>query len=201
MKLRDKYHFPQSYNLYQTAPVVSCFAAFLQHSKRPQMNKLRAKLSILTCSVCLCATFAIPGMANTYRWVDDNGVVNYAERKPRGISEDRVTVVAGDDSAASARNSSSSASPVPATGGMPPLDDRQEQMMAELQRNEANRQEQVATIRKDNCERSRRVLNNLSVNNRIRVRAEDGNERVITEEERQQRIAEAQQGIVANCDS
>jgi hypothetical protein len=173
------------------------------------MNKLSAKLSILTCCASLCATFAMPGIADTYRWVDDNGVVNYAERKPRGVSEDRVTVVEGDESSASARSSGSTASPAPtagltsqtATSGMPPLDDRQEQMMAELQQNEANRQEQVATIRKDNCERSRRVLNNLSVNNRIRVRGEDGNERIITEEERQQRIAEAQQGIVANCDA
>ena len=172
------------------------------------MIKLSAKLSIFISSACLCTTFAIPGFADTYRWVDDNGVVNYAERKPRGIPAERVTVIEGDSaslsvasqqpSPAPARNYSTSTAP---TSGMPALDDRQQDMMAELQQNEATRQEQVAKIRKDNCERSRRVLDNLSVNNRIRVRGDDGNERVITEPERQQRIAEAQQGIVANCDA
>jgi len=172
------------------------------------MIKSSAKLSIFMSGICLCATFAMPSIADTYRWVDDNGIVNFAERKPRGIPDERVSVVEGDNAGSAASNRRPSTTPldtlaVPTapTGSLPKLDDRQQQMMAELQQNEATRQEQVTKIRKDNCERSRRVLDNLSVNNRIRVRADDGGERVITEQERQQRITEAQQGIVANCDA
>ena len=34
------------------------------------------------------------------KWVDDNGVVNYAERKPRGVPENRITVIAGSNAQA-----------------------------------------------------------------------------------------------------
>ena len=73
--------------------------------------------------------------------------------------------------------------------------------MAKLQANEQERQDTIAKIRKDNCERSRRVLDNLSSRGRIRLNQEDGSQRMMPEEERQQRIEEAQKGIVANCDS
>jgi len=72
-------------------------------------------------------------------------------------------------------------------------------MLDQLQQAEKARRDEIARIREANCTRSREVLERLSVAGRIRVNDPDGQQRVMPEEERQQRIAEAQQGIVTNC--
>ena len=53
----------------------------------------------------------------------------------------------------------------------------------------------------ENCQRSRDVLSRLTLKSRIRVRDEDGEYRVMPEEERQDRIAQAQEGIALYCAS
>ena len=72
-------------------------------------------------------------------------------------------------------------------------------MLNDLQSAEAARKQEVARIRESNCERSRRVLDRLSATARIRVRDDSGEERIMGEDERQNRIAEAQQGVAENC--
>jgi hypothetical protein len=156
------------------------------------------------------ALMAVSSHADTYRWVDDNGVVNYSERVPRGIPSERVTKMA--DSSAKHKGASAttqagdtSTAALSGTGtsqrAQQPLNEDQQNLLEGLQAAEQQRQEQVARIRQDNCERSRRVLNNLSVRSRIRIRAEDGSERVLSEEERQERIADAQRGVAENCEA
>lgn len=149
--------------------------------------------------------------ADTYMWVDDKGVVNYAERKPRNVPEDRIRLV----SDRATRPSSSPAqtlafqpsSPSPSSPSATNsdandnLDEDQRAMLRDLQAAEAERQAQVAKIREENCSRSRRVLNNLQTSGRLRVVGEDGGKRVMTESERSERIAAAQEGIAANCES
>ena len=81
------------------------------------------------------------------------------------------------------------------------MNEDQQEMLRELQTAEADRQEQVARIRQDNCDRSRRVLNNLTAKDRVRVRDDNGIERSLPEDERQQRIADAQRGIVEFCET
>ena len=91
---------------------------------------------------------------------------------------------------------------VPAqSGAQAPLNEDQQKMLRALEAAEQQRLEQVAKIRQDNCDRSRRVLANLSAKSRIRLRGEDGTERVLGEDERQERIAAAQRGVATNCDA
>ncbi len=158
-----------------------------------------------------CLMFALIGAAHadTYRWVDENGVVNFAEQKPRGVPDEAVTRIgSGERSARTSAPPASSPQPQStdyAPAGVPAdsseLSEDQQEMLRELQEAETDRQEQVAKIRQDNCDRSRRVLNNLSAKSRIRVRDASGSERALSEDERQQRIADAQRGIVENCES
>ena len=168
------------------------------------MTKLAAKLGLLMCALTGTA------FADTYRWVDANGVVNYAEQMPRGVPAEQVTKIASTSgSRASSANSrtTTSAQPAPVNrapalpSSQPELNEDQQEMLRELQSAEADRQEQVARIKQDNCDRSRRVLNNLTAKDRIRVRDNDGTERTLPEDERQQRIADAQRGIVEFCNS
>ena len=147
--------------------------------------------------------------ADTYRWVDDNGIVNYAERVPRDVPAERVSRISSNEAQRSATPtpvqssvSSTAASTRPGnTDSQVPLNTNQKEVMRDLEAAEAVRQQQVAKIRQDNCLRSQRVLTNLSAKSRIRVRGEDGVERAIGEDERQQRIIDAQRGVAENCDS
>ncbi len=73
-------------------------------------------------------------------------------------------------------------------------------MRDELDRATAEREAELASERRDYCEKSRQLLQRLQASDRVRIRAEDGTERIIGEDERQQRITDAKDGIVANCE-
>ena len=144
--------------------------------------------------------------ADTYTWVDANGVVNYSERKPRGVPESRIRVmksrgpgVPSTPAPAFEYEAQSSNTPSSNAGQQTDLSEDQQAMLQDLQATEAARQEQVAKIRADNCERSRRVLSNLTSMGRIRVTSAEGENRVMPEDERNRRIEEAQRGIAENC--
>ena len=72
-------------------------------------------------------------------------------------------------------------------------------MLDNLKKTEPARKEEIARIREANCARSQGVLDRLSNSGRVRVKGPDGQEVMMSEEERQSRIEEAQRGIVANC--
>ena len=81
------------------------------------------------------------------------------------------------------------------------LTSAQQEMLDRLQRQEQQRQDDLARVKAENCERSRSVLARLTIKDRIRVQGEDGYQRIMGEDERQSRIAEAQQGIARYCES
>jgi hypothetical protein len=138
--------------------------------------------------------------ADIYRWVDENGVVNYSQRQPEGVRAERVSAITG-ERVTPAATTATPPSPAPAAGAQTgdQLTEAQQQMLADLQAAEQARQAEVARIRQANCEQARDLLDRLTARGRIRVRGDDGVERVLPEEERQQRIEEAQRGIVVNC--
>jgi hypothetical protein len=170
------------------------------------MRKFALKIGFIVASLSI---FMSSANADTYRWVDDSGVVNYSEKKPRGIAPERVTKVASEGKGRSQSPAAPAAVAAPVSqtvrtpssngGNDQNLSKEQQEMLSQLKTVESGRQQQLAKIRQDNCERSRRALDNLSANARIRVRGEDGGQRVLPEEERQQRISEAQRGVVVNC--
>lgn len=170
-------------------------------------------VGLFTTSLTILGSSPAPAFADTYRWVDANGIVNYSERKPRGIPDSQVTVVSDRSSRPSStpnanalpQTTSSRAPAARASGlpseGQPGLNDEQQAMLDRLQAAEVERQAQVEQIRNDNCNRARQVLANLSSRGRIRVVGADGEERVLPEDERTSRIEEAQRGVASNCDA
>lgn len=153
----------------------------------------------------------IPGVVSAasdgavYRWVDENGVVNYTQLKPEGVAAERVSA-----NGATARNSRSvssapasgqpEVSSVSAEGGSDlPLTEAQERMLDDLKEVEAERQAEISKIKKANCEEARSVLANLTSRGRIRVVGDDGEYRVMPEDERQERIDTAQKAVALNC--
>lgn len=147
--------------------------------------------------LALCALPLLMG-ASVYRWVDEDGVVNYTQMKPEGIDAELVSADTG-------QRVSTAEPPVQtpdadrAVDGKQALTDNQESMLADLRAAEAARQEEIAKVREANCRQARDVLERITSRGRVRIRADDGSERVMPEDERQERIAEAQRGVAANC--
>lgn len=136
--------------------------------------------------------------ADVYRWVDANGVVNYTQQKPAGINA--VLISSTGRVRSSNPPPAAMVEPIPAPGAAAPeLTSEQQKMLDDLKTAEAERLVAYEAAKKDNCERSRRVLEYLSANGRVRVRADDGSQKVLPEDERQQRIADAQRGVAENC--
>lgn len=151
----------------------------------------------------LCCLPALMG-AEVYRWVDEHGVVNYTQQQPTNVASERV--VAGQAAPSRPPGDSQTRAEPPAAAasgaGQPPADrltDAQREALKGLEAAEQARQQELANIRKANCERAQGVLERLTTRGRMRVRDAEGNEQIMTEEERQQRIAEAQRGVVENC--
>ncbi len=164
----------------------------------------RSRILVTMASLFIAGTLGTGHVyADTYMWVDGNGVVNYAERMPRNVEASRVTRISDNNvtgsSASNSGNDSQINAPQNSATDEENLSDSQQQMLAELQSAEAERQAKIAAVRKDNCERSRRLLDNLSSVSRVRVVADDGSESVMREEDRIARIEQAQRGIATNC--
>lgn len=132
-----------------------------------------------------------------YRWVDETGVVNYTQQKPRGTESEAI--VTGGGSSSTTRAVKEAPEPVTSMATGEPLSAEQEKMLEGLRAAEQVRQTEIAKIKQDNCQQSRDVLSRLTLKNRIRVRGENGEYSVMPEDERQDRINKAQENIARYC--
>ncbi len=164
----------------------------------------------------LCLAFGIMSVAvarDYYVWVDEDGVTNFSERSPRGRNARHVTDstpfgepadstdarrpgrqrpdATAEESGAD-RNTPTNADSQP--GGQQQIDPDE---LASEQREEL--EQQIAETRRKNCDLGKRNLARLQAYARIRVEGEDGEERLLTEEEKQARIDEAREIILDNC--
>jgi hypothetical protein len=142
--------------------------------------------------------------AGVYRWVDANGVVNYTQQQPPGVNADHIEADSGrrlDDAATPPESAPAAAADTTATAqpSKDRLTDAQREALAGLEAAEQGRRDELANLKKANCERAQGVLDRLSANGRIRVRDADGIDRAMTEDERQERIGKAQHDVVDNC--
>jgi hypothetical protein len=129
-------------------------------------------------------------MAQTYKWVDQNGVVSYSQTPPPSIPVEIIDI-----------------QPPPAadvSDGKEELK-RLRQQSADnwedlQQEKEAQRKAQAAEeIRKKNCTAARSNLEKLLNSSNRMMQTADGDYLRLTESERQQRIQTAREQIEANC--
>jgi hypothetical protein len=136
--------------------------------------------------------------AEIYRWVDESGTINYTQHKPIGVDFTQLTT-AGRPVHVSRRSADAKA------GVEDPAKDKlskaEQALLDDRKARQEERQAEIARIRDANCSKSRRMLTRLTATERIRIRENNGDERVMTEDERQQRISNTQQNIVDNCAS
>lgn len=156
------------------------------------MRKFANLLLVLAATPLLMA-------ADVYRWTDSNGVVNYTQQKPEGVNA--VLISSSGRVRADSRSSEPAQVqpiPTPAADGSQ-LNADQQKMLDDLKVAEAQRKEAFETARADNCRRATTALEQLSVNGRVRVRDANGEQVMLGEDERQERIALAQKGVAENC--
>ncbi len=155
------------------------------------MNRpsIRALLSIALASIAFAAS-----ADQVYRWVDEDGVVNYTQQKPRDTVAEQLTISTG-----APRVMDTTPAPIvsPATGQE--LNADQQKMLEGLRAVEQARKNEIAKIKQENCQKSRSVLSRLTIKNRIRVKDETGEYQIMGEDERQERIQKAQEGIAQYC--
>ena len=140
--------------------------------------------------------------AEIYRWVDQNGVVNYTQQRPSNVNVDvdveQITTRTGARRVVGEIPATPAPAPIIGENQQGDLTDDQQAMLERLRNAEAVRQDQVAEIRTSNCKQARTMLQDLQARGRVRVR--DGDSvRIMDEDERQQRIGEAQEGVAVNC--
>ena len=137
--------------------------------------------------------------AEYYTWVDESGVVNYSERQPQGFSADHIT---GSQRFGYQRN-------VPDPAPDPNRTSENEQapagamddaaIEAQIAGERARFDQEIAAAKKSNCAIGKRNLAQLEAYARIRVRDDDGTERVLDDSEKSERIDKARQTIRENC--
>ncbi|MDP4597265.1 MAG: DUF4124 domain-containing protein [Pseudomonadales bacterium] len=144
--------------------------------------------------------------ANTYSqgtyyvWVDENGITNYAQQSPKGLNAEQVTSArrfgdgkfpANDLLTLPSRGSRPGARAEPISTAVDP-----DEVIAEQK---ATMAAKIAQQKTTNCEIGKKNLTSLEMFKHIRVKAEDGTEKVLSDEERAQRTATARQVIRENC--
>jgi hypothetical protein len=129
-------------------------------------------------------------MAQTYKWVDQNGVVNYSHTMPPSLQAETVDIQTTSSESTSESN------------------DRLKNLTQHLEDNREDRQlakeaehkaRQAAESRQRNCAAARSNLQKLlNLGNRM-IKTADGNYLRLSENERQQRIQTTRAQIEANC--
>jgi len=147
-------------------------------------------------AVCGFLASAATGEDEYYTWVDENGVTNYAERNPQGynaqfISSSRPFGYLRDSGRPQAQRQDS------ANTESTTLDESDSGISMEAERQAIA--QQIAEAKRSNCEMGKRNLARLEAFRRIRVSDENGEERLLSDEEKAQRINETRQIIRENC--
>lgn len=159
---------------------------------------------------CLIAS-AASAAKDYYVWVDEDGVTNYSERNPQGVEaqhitsgqrfgervEDPVRRRPGRRSTPEESEPEQAVAPSPGGGSAAGGGEVDPDALIEEERQAIAAK--IAETKRENCEIGKRNLAQLQAYARIRVKGEDGQERILTPEERQAKIDEARQIVRDNC--
>ena len=141
--------------------------------------------------VALALTLAAASAhAAMYKWTDQNGTVQYGQFPPTGVQAERISA-------------SGTTHKVEAPDGKSPQQRLQEleqqQKQQEGEAAEARGAQQRQDLREQNCKIAQKNLAVLQEDGHHRVRLPDGTVTYLTDEQKQQRIDQANQQVKDNC--
>lgn len=130
-----------------------------------------------------------------YRWVDENGVVHFGDRAPQ---QQEAEVIAIPQTSGISPQPASSPEPAEATGEEEPQPSAAQQ--ARDARAEARqKREEEAKVTAKACETAREVISQLEPSPRVNVTHEDGTVTRMDDNDRLEKLAEAQAYVAEHC--
>ncbi len=128
--------------------------------------------------------------AQTYRWIDANGVVSYSQTPPPSIEAESLSLP-------SQSQSDSKAATKKLDALRQKLADQREDR--QLAKETAEKAEQVKSTRQSNCASARSNLRKIEGLGTRLLKTSDGEYLRLTQEEREKRIQAAKEQIKNNC--
>lgn len=153
----------------------------------------------LVLTACGLLALSVLGESEYYTWIDENGVTNYAEKMPPGSDARLVTrshpfgYRAPDEKP---QQVDETATAVSGTAAESPVKVDPDRLIAD---EKAKLEATLAEKRQFNCDVGKKNLVRLETYGRIKIRDEDGNERIMTPEEMDTKKAESRTLIQENC--
>lgn len=143
------------------------------------------RFRILTLFFCL---FPVIATAEIYKWVDEQGQVHYSQNRP---VDQQVETIKGP-------------SKVDTEAAQKALQERRDKLNAiDEERAEENKKaaeaEKQAQANKERCNAALEAMARLRSQNRMQYINEEGERAFMTEEQRQQRLEEAQKAVEESC--
>ena len=157
----------------------------------------------LICAVTLLLmTMPVHSQDGYYVWVDENGITNFAEQQPRGSAARYTTATKGfgdhtfaADEPAQQPMRGSRPAPAPETFSAEVDPDRI------IAADRAMVAAQIAALKSANCDIGKKNLVQLEMFDKIRIKNDDGTDRLLSPAEKAEKIAVARQTIRDNCTS
>ena len=129
--------------------------------------------------------------AAAYKWVDEQGVTHFSQFPPTGRQVETIATPKSPPADNAPTSPSPAAEPAAKAPDQPPADG--------TPKTEAEAKQQLAAVRQENCRRARANLNTLTTGGRLRYTDAEGTVRYLSDEERAQRVEEAQKQIEQYC--
>ncbi|MEN8177036.1 MAG: DUF4124 domain-containing protein [Pseudomonadota bacterium] len=134
--------------------------------------------------------FAVAGHAQTYRWIDENGVVSYSQTPPPSQEAETLNLKPQSQSDSAAANKKLDSL-------RQKLEDQREDRQLAKEEEEKAKQEKIR--RQKNCVSARSNLRKMEGLGSRLLKTSDGKYTRLTEEERQKRIQAAKEQIKTDC--
>ena len=163
--------------------------------------KYSATLAMIIAMLVAASAATAAKKSKFYKWTDENGVVHYTQEPPPDqVSANEVTVqdLGPASSSPSAVETEQGAEGADTTE----LDDVSAQLAAEAKRYEEQAElmrERQKQVRNFNCQKGRTLKAALEPSQRTIIRDDQGNERVVSGDDRIQELQKAQNLIDENC--
>jgi hypothetical protein len=139
--------------------------------------------------------FAGAALAQQYKWVDQNGKVQYGDAPPPGVKAQRLKPPTSGPAPAAAAKPDDKAG----KGLSPEAAFRKRQEDAEKDRQKQAQDEQAETARRENCARAKEQLRQLETGQRIARTDSKGERYFLDESQTAQELAKARQSVQQWC--
>ncbi|WP_027708577.1 DUF4124 domain-containing protein [Zooshikella ganghwensis] len=143
----------------------------------------------ITCLV-FCLQTQLSHADTFYKWVDDLGVTHYGTRPPEGANAESVKTHAQKPT-----NQDQATKELEETKVEQTLETKEKEEEARFQKDLAAAKQE----RKKQCEEARQNKVQLTLKSRVKMKMEDGSIKMLSEEERQAQIKQADEAIKEFC--